>query len=234
MLLKILNSNSDGNCMILKSAEEQLMLDCGVDYKSTMIGLDFNIRNLSGILATHHHIDHIRSIDKFANKGIPTIMPFADDCKHYSLKKGSKFKAKTFALKTVDGNWAHSNGDGSPCEVYGYCITHPELGVLVYATDCSVIKYKFPGVNHLLIEANYDLDKLEDDGDIKKNHVFSGHQSIQAACKFIEANNSDRLKNVILCHLSQENGDPLEFTEKVANVFKKNIYVAQKGMIIDL
>lgn len=234
MRLKILNSNSDGNCIILQSAEEQLMLDCGVDYKSTMVGLDFNISNLSGILATHHHIDHIRSIDKFADKGIPTIMPFNDDCKHYSLKKGSRFRAKAFAIKNTRDEWCHSNGDGSPCPVYGFIVEHEEMGKLLYATDFNVMKYKFIGLNHIIMECNYDMDLLDDTGEAKENHVFSGHSSLQQVCRFLERNDNSQLKTVVLSHISQSNGDPKHFIEEVSKIVSCPVYIAKKGLNINL
>lgn len=55
MLVRIVNSGSDGNCMILKdSNENELMLDCGLPYET--IASQCNLRKLNAILCTHHHL----------------------------------------------------------------------------------------------------------------------------------------------------------------------------------
>ena len=48
--------------------------------------------------------------------------------------------------------------------------------------------------------------------------MFSGHLSIDTACDFVKANYSDRLQNVIMCHLSSENADRDSFVEKMKKV----------------
>lgn len=233
MLLKCLGTNSDGNCYILDNGNERLILDCGLSYKEILIGLDFNITNVVGVLVTHCHSDHAYSVKKFREVGIPVFTPYDDIHKNFNLRKCANFKAKAFALKDNNGNWVHTNGDGSECPCYGYYITHPNMGSLVYATDCQFIKWKFPNVNHFLIEANYNLDSYESDKK-KGCHVIKGHQSIQGACKFLEANKTDALQNVILCHLSNDNGDPNYFIEEASKVVNSPIYIAKKGLLVSL
>lgn len=236
MKLKILSSGSVGNCYILQSDKEQLLLDNGIPLKQVKTGLGFNVSNVAGCLVSHHHKDHDLTSKDLIKMGLKVVQPFDSSNKNTTLKKGSSFSFKPFELKDTQGNWVHTNGDGSPCENYGYFIKLPNNEILVYATDCELIKWKFPQVNHYLIEANYDLDELENDGEAKNRHVFSGHHSIQAACKFIQANQSESLKNVILCHLSSDNGSPEKFKEMMQEVVgdNVNVYIAKKGLEIEL
>ena len=235
MKLKILGTGSSGNCYVLNDKNNNLLLECGLPIKDILVGLNFNITNLDGILITHHHIDHSKSASDWQKRGIKTIRPFDGTHKNTMLKKGSCFQFKPIPLTDIQGNWTHTNGDGSPCPIYGYYIYHEQLGSLVYCTDTEFIKYRFKNVNHFLIEANYDLDTLENE-DAKANRVFGSHQSIQAACKFIQANQSESLKNVILCHLSSDNGSPDKFKEMMQEVVgdNVNVYIAKKGLEIDL
>lgn len=179
--------------------------------------------------------DHDGYASDWQKRGIKTIRPFDTTHKDTMLKKGSCFQFKPIPLTDSQGNWTHTNGDGSPCPIYGYYLYHEQLGSLVYCTDTEFIKYRFKNVNHFLIEANYDLDTLENE-DSKSHRVFGSHQSIQAACKFIQANQSESLKNVILCHLSSDNGSPEKFKEMMQEVVgdNVNVYIAKKGLEIDL
>lgn len=235
MQLLVGGSGSSGNSYVLKADDEYLILDAGVSTKNILPLIDFQISKLSGILVSHIHSDHFEFVGDWKKRGIKVVTPFDDSNKNTTIKKGSSFSFKPFELKDTLGNWVHTNGDGSPCENYGYFIKLPNNEILVYATDCEIIKWKFPNVNHYLIEANYDLDTLENE-DSKSHRVFGSHMSIQAACKFIQANKTENLKSVILCHLSSQNGSPEKFKEMMKEVVGNNVnvYIAKKGLEIDL
>ncbi len=236
MELLIGGSGSSGNSYILKAENEYLILDAGVSLKAMMPLIDFQISKISGVLVTHVHKDHDQYSEDWQKRGIKVLKPFDETHKNTTLKRNSQFKIKPFALTNSEGQWVHTNSDGSECPIYGYYITHPEMGILVYTTDCEFIKYRFKGVNHYLIEANYDLDTLDNDGDLKAHRVFGSHQSIQAACKFVGVNQSAELRNVILCHLSSQNGSPEQFKEVMQEVVGDtvNVSIARKGLEIEL
>ena len=129
-----------------------------------------------------------------------------------------EFTVKSFDLTTIDGNWTHTNADGSECPCYGFLIIHKEMGKMLYITDTELIKWRFEGINHILLGVNYDKDLIDRDNAGKTNHVFRGHLSIDTACDFVKANCSDALQNVIMCHLSSENADKDLFIEKMKKV----------------
>ena len=140
-----------------------------------------------------------------------------------------EFAVKPFDLTTIDGNWTHTNADGSPCPIYGFLITHKEMGRLVYVTDTELCKWKFRNINHILLGVNYDNEALNGD-DAKNNHVVRGHMSIDTACEFVKANASDQLQNVIMCHLSNGNADAGKFIKKMKAVVPgANVDVAEPG-----
>lgn len=228
MKLTCLGSSSAGNCYLLQAdSGETLILDCGILIKEIKKGLDWNIKGIVGVLCTHKHLDHSKSLNDFKSMGIPIYAPYLK-IDYMSMNMGG-FTVKPFDLTTIDGNWTHTNANGEPCPIFGFLITHPEMGKMLYITDCEVIKWKFKDINHILLGVNYDKD-LVDTGNPKANHVFRGHLSIDTACDFVKANNSDSLQNIIMCHLSSENADKDSFIEKMKNAVNgANVDVAEQG-----
>lgn len=214
MKLTCLGSSSAGNCYLLQADNgETLILDCGIPIKEIKKGLDWNIKGIMGVLCTHKHLDHSKSLKDFKSMGIPIYAPYLK-IDYMSMNMG-EFTVKPFDLTTIDGSWTHTDANGEPCPIFGFLITHPEMGKMLYITDCEVVKWKFKGINHILLGVNYDKDLIDRDNTGKANHVFRGHLSIDTACDFVKANYSDSLQNVIMCHLSSENSDRDSFIEKM-------------------
>ena len=141
-------------------------------------------------------LDHSKSLNDFKSMGIPILAPYlGDNCKSMNM---GEFTVKPFDLTTIDGHWTHTNANGEPCPIYGFLITHKEMGRMLYITDTNLIKWRFKDINHILLGVNYDKDLIDRDNTGKANHVFRGHLSIDTACDFVKANNSKSLQNVIM------------------------------------
>lgn len=235
MRLKCLGSSSAGNCYLLTSnSGETLILDCGIPIKEIKKGLDWNIKDVVGVLCTHKHLDHSKSVKDFETMGIPVYKPY-ETLPINQFLENSCFTVRPFNLTTIDGSWTHTNADGTSCPIYGFRITHKEMGRMLYITDCELIMWRFKDINHILLGVNYDKDLIDRDNTGKANHVFRGHLSIDTACNFVKANYSDRLQNVIMCHLSSENADSDSFIEKMKKVVPvANVCVAERGFEIEL
>lgn len=228
MKLKCIATGSTGNCYILTSdSGETLILDCGISIKEIKKGLNWDITGVVGAICTHSHQDHSKSVKELTNMGIPVYAPYINS---NPMMIGSWFwRIQAFDLTTVDGRWTHTNADRTECPCYGFLITHHEMGKLLYITDTELIKWRFKDINHILLGVNYDKDLVDTDNP-KANHVFRGHLSIDTACDFVKANNSDSLKNVIMCHLSSENADKDSFIAKMKNAVNgANVDVAEQG-----
>lgn len=229
MKLKCIATGSTGNCYTLTSdSGETLILDCGIPIKEIKKGLDWNVKDVVGVLCTHKHLDHSKSVEDFEAMGIQILAPYlGDSCKPINM---GEFTVKPFDLTTIDGNWTHTDANGEPCPIYGFLITHKEMGRMLYITDCELIKWKFKDINHILLGVNYDKNLIDRDNTGKANHVFRGHLSIDTACDFVKANYSDNLQNVIMCHLSSENSDRDSFIEKMKKVARNaNVDVAERN-----
>ena len=233
MILKTIGSGSSGNCHLLTASNgETLILDCGVPISEIKKGLKWNIKNVVGCVVTHRHIDHSKSVSDLRKNGIKVATPYlANDV--YSLVRlyfdHTRFRVIAFELATKDGKWTHTNADGSECPCYGYVISHPEMGKLLYVTDTEFVKWRFDDLNHILLGVDYDKNMVDMSNTAKASHVLRGHMSIDTACKFVEANYSpDDVLNVIMCHLSSENADKDSFIEKMKKVaYGANVDVAE-------
>lgn len=228
MKLKCIATGSTGNCYLLTSnSGETLILDCGIPIKEIKKGLNWNVKDVVGAICTHSHQDHSLSVYPFRRMGIPVYAPYISQ-KPMAIGSGA-FRIQSFDLTTVDGRWTHTDANGELCPIFGFLITHPEMGKMLYITDCELIKWKFKDINHILLGVNYDKDLVDTDNP-KANHVIRGHMSIDTACDFVKANDSDSLQNVIMCHLSSENADKDSFVEKMKNAVNgANVDVAERN-----
>lgn len=122
------------------------------------------------------------------------------------------------------------------CPCYGFLISHPEMGRLVFATDTEYVKYRFQNVNHIMIEANYSKEYLDESEESveKRKHVLYGHMSIEATVDFCKQNKSLALQTVMLMHLSERNGYPEEFRKKVGDIADCPVWIAEAGRKIEL
>lgn len=229
MKLKCIATGSSGNCYTLTASNgETLILDAGIGIRDIKKGLNWNAKDVVGALCTHHHLDHSKSVNDLIDMGIHVYAPHLDG-KHKVMNMDG-FTIKHFDLTTIDGNWTHTDADGEPCPIYGFLIIHPEIGRMLYITDTELIKWRFKGINHILLGVNYDKGLVDKDNDPKTRHVFRGHLSIDTACDFVRANRSDSLQNVIMCHLSSENADSDSFIEKMEKVAcGVNVDVAERN-----
>lgn len=175
-------------------------------------------------------LDHSYALDDLEKMGIPIVAPFKGKPKVDRLD--GNFMVQYFALTDLDGNYVHTNGDGSPCPIYGFWIMHDvEPFNLLYITDCEFIKWRFKDVQNILIGIDYMDEYLAlEENEAKKRHTLSGHLELKTATKFIKVTDRDKtLNNVIVGHLSDSNSDIPTFEKEIRKVTQANIRFAQKG-----
>lgn len=220
MTLKVLDTGSSGNCYLLQSESETLIIEAGIPYKRILKGLDFNLMNVVGVVVSHSHSDHSKSAEDFKRAGIPVFAPY--DLGENDVWIRSQFTVQSFHLE-----------HDVPC--VGFYILHPDMGSLVYLTDTEYCKYRFPYVNHILAECNYDTRLIPEDHPAWV-HILTGHMELQTTKGFIQANKSSELRNIILCHMSAENLDISVMQKEISEVAGKRVKVsvAESGLRVEL
>ena len=71
MRFSVLASGSTGNAFYIESEKERLLVDAGLSGKKLdqlFAKIDRNPKDLTGILVTHEHSDHIKGLGIFARK----------------------------------------------------------------------------------------------------------------------------------------------------------------------
>lgn len=102
-------------------------------------------------------------------------------------------------------------------ENYGFLIM-VDGQKLLYLTDLEYCPYVFKKqrLDHMLIECNYQKKYVDMDAP-NYVHKVKGHCKLETCKGIVEANKSDTLQNIILCHLG---GDTTDADECVAEVKK--------------
>lgn len=219
-----LYSGSTGNSLYIKSDKTEILIDAGVSMKKiseALDTLDTNFENISALLVTHEHTDHINSIDTisrkynipiYANKGTWEAMPkkalgISDENRKifdpYKSFKLSDIKIEPFRIP-------HDAAD--PC---GFNLYNKKTKISL-ATDLGhmpsdVIKF-LENSSFLMLESNYDPEVLRlcSYPYMLKSRISgpNGHLSNSMAGTTICSLIDKGLKNVMLGHLSKENNFP--------------------------
>jgi phosphoribosyl 1,2-cyclic phosphodiesterase len=241
MELSVLGSSSNGNCYLLQNNNEALVIECGVSLKEVKRAVDFNISKIAGVLVTHEHGDHAGHIGEFVESQIPVYMsngtreklalPNSFNVK--TIEKGNYFKVGNFRVVAFDT--VHD-----AAEPLLFLIHHKEMGVVLFATDTSYIKYQFNGLNNILIECNYCPSILETnvkDGIVttsRYDRVVMNHCSLDTCNEFLAATNLTKVNNIVLLHLSDQNSNETECKRIIEQTTNKNVYIAKKNLKINL
>lgn len=225
--LKTIATGSSGNSYTLMNDNEILLLDLGVSEKVIKKAIDFRISDVVGAVVSHVHADHSKAVKGFENMGIPVFshkdmeIDFPGEHEERKHIRYGNFDINAFALTDMSGKFMHTNNDGSECPCYGFLIEHEDMGKLLYITDTELVKWRFSGINHILISCNYQKKYISDSA--KRNHVLRGHMELETVKNFINANKSNALRTIILCHLSQDSADPKKCLSEVQKVVGEGV-----------
>ncbi len=124
-----------------------------------------------------------------------------------------------------------------PC--YGYLIDHPDTGRILFLIDAYFCEYTFPNLNHIIIEANYADDILEDnilrgiEHPSKRERLLTSHMEIKTTKAVLMAQDLSKVENAVLIHLSDRNSDEERFVEEVKKVTGKVITAGKDRMEVN-
>ena len=228
------------------STGETLLLECGVRMDVIKKALDWNLDGVAGCLVSHRHRDHCRALPDMLSCGIRVLAPgdVFDSftlrnrvfCKTLEPLKGysiGSFKVFTIPL-------CHTDTDGGICVCYGYTVQHDEMGLLLFVTDAVSLDYNIPGLNHILIEANYADEILTENiegGRIhssERNRLLQSHMELGTTKRILKGLELSNASEVVLLHLSSRNADYGQFINEIRSATGKPAYIAQPGLNLDI
>lgn len=100
--------------------------------------------------------------------------------------------------------------------------------VLAFATDTVNLRYKFPGLNILAIEANYEravLDRSEKLPEKTKHRITKSHMEIDTLCDYLKDLDLSECREIHLLHLSDAMSRESEFISRVRRVVPSQIEI---------
>lgn len=239
MVLQILSSESSGNCYVIQSDTEALIIEAGIRFLDVKKALKFNTSKVAGCLISHAHLDHAKYTKELVNAGIDVYSSSETfeslgilSHRLFTIEPGIKYKIGNFAVKCFD--LKHD------IRCFGFLIYHSQIGVTCFITDSYFVPNKFSGLNNILVEVNYAEDILDNNISngsmpaIVRNRVLASHMSLQTCKGFLLANDLSKVNNIVLLHLSSGNSDAKRFKAEIEGITGKTITIADKNINVDL
>ena len=248
-----LGSGSSGNCYLLKTENNGILIDAGIGIrllKKSLKEYGFSLDHIDAVLITHDHADHIKAVGHLANDFNKPV--YATELVHLGINrnycttskltarhqrivcKGQETQIGDFTIKPYEVSHDSTDCVGYRIEVCGttFCII----------TDCGVVTNQvaeaISAANYLVIEANYEESMLQSGpypaylkGRIQseKGHL-SNHQCAEALVQYA----TPELRHVWLCHLSEENNHPELARKTVDQILRGNGIVTGKDFELEV
>lgn len=217
-------SGSSGNCSLVCTNNVNILIDCGTTQKKILNSLEElgkNIQQIDGIIVTHEHTDHIKSLGSLSKKyNIPI---YANKKTFDNMTEQTNLISET-NKKIFNTNDYFEIGD---LKIHPFLIPHDAAepcGFNIFNTNKKIsiatdighmtneILHKLEGSAFLLLESNYEPEILK----YAKYPYYlkrriagpNGHLSNQEAGSTIIKLISSGVNNFLLGHLSQQTNFP--------------------------
>ncbi len=247
MKIKVLSSGSKGNSTIIITNKVKVLIDIGTTcayVESALRDIDIDPNDITHILITHDHVDHIKGLKVFAKKYNP-IIHVTEKLKDALEKQVGNFNYEIYddkksIIEDIVVDIIKTSHDAT--DSVGFIIKH-KASSLVYITDTGYINSKYyeqlSNNTVYILESNHDVKMLREgpypyylqQRVISDNGHLSNRQASSYLCKFIGANT----KKIVFAHISEHNNTE----EKVIDTFNdelnknnmkfKNIMIARQN-----
>lgn len=238
MQLYVIGSSSKGNCYILESSSEALILEAGCKLMEVKKALHWQLSKVVGCAVSHEHNDHAGYAAEYAAAGIKVLaLPAVQQAKGIkrnaiAVELGKAYKMGSFVLQPF------AVMHDVPC--VGYMVKQQELGKLVFFTDTFACKYRFKGVSTYMVEANYCDELLEANIEAGKvpmllrNRLMTSHMELHNTIGFLRSSDLSIVRNIVLVHLSAGNAEAARFEEAVMAATGLPAVAAREGLTMEV
>jgi phosphoribosyl 1,2-cyclic phosphodiesterase len=215
----VIASGSSGNSMLVRSGDSALLVDAGVSalqIRSRLSSFECSVDELSAIVITHEHSDHVRGLDVLLKRNAVPVWATAGTWSQLPVRatgggeisSGRQLVVGDFCLTPV----ATSHDACEPVALFVDDGRHR----MAMCTDTGVftglLEQRMAGCHVLLLEANHDADMLRN-GRYPwplKQRIASrlGHLANHQTAEAVDRLRWDQLRAVVGLHLSAENNLP--------------------------
>lgn len=231
MRVKVLSSGSKGNSTIVITNKVKVLIDIGTTcayVENALKNIDINPNEVTHILITHDHADHIKGLKVFAKKYKP-IIHVTEKLKDALEKEIGSFEYELYndkqsIIEDLVVNIIKTSHDAT--DSVGFIIKHKSSS-LVYITDTGYINSRYyeqlSNNTVYILESNHDVKMLREgpypyylqQRVISDKGHLSNAQASGYLCKFI----GERTKKIVFAHISEHNNTE----EKVIETFKEEL-----------
>lgn len=217
-----LGSGSRGNALVVEAGRTRVMVDCGFGLKDTLLRLSrlgLEPSDLTAIVVTHEHTDHIGGVARLARKYALPVW----------LTQGTfkSLASEHFANVSVHLIDDHSVFAIDDLEIHPYPVPHDarepaqyvfgngerRFGILTdTGTTTPHIEAMLNSCDALWLESNHDSVMLQNGPyppslKLRVAGKF-GHLDNDAAARLLSVLAHDKLQHVVAAHLSEKNNRP--------------------------
>ena len=229
----MVGSGSKGNCSLIRSAKTVIMVDCGFSLKETELRLrklGLTGHDVSALLVTHEHSDHIGGVKRFSAK-FNTPLYMTHGTKQYFAKKEILLGGdvteisleQAFTLEDIQVTPVPVPHDAKePCQ-YVFEWQGRKLGLLSDIGHISqTVSKAYSDCDALFIECNHDREMLADGSypASLKARVRGdwGHLSNCQTVQFLATMQQTELRHLLIGHISEKNNSEACVNAALANL----------------
>ncbi len=241
-------SGSSGNCYLVRSDSTSILVDVGIAGKHILSGLKecgMEPTDVDGILLTHEHTDHVKSIRMLGRK--------ASNAEIYSTAGTLNSvidKLPEERSTAIDRNEHFMVGE---IEVQAFPISHDAADPVAYSFQCGKKKLTIMTDTGIVTEDMFHQLETSDSVVLESNHEVNilrvgpypyplkqrilgdhGHLSNETAgntvCRYLEAHRGDDMPKIVLAHLSHQNNTPEQAYLTVRNILFEDDYYVGKDL----
>ncbi len=219
-----LGSGSRGNATLVQQGDTCLLIDCGFSARETerrLARLKLSPEQLTAVLVTHEHGDHINGVGPLARKY--QLPVWATGGTFSADRLGDGVRGKTLVQRIC----SHSTFTIGDIEVQPFPVPHDarepcqfvlgngdkRLGLLTdVGSRTPHIEAQLSGCEALILECNHDRELLangEYPASLKRRVAGDhGHLSNRQAADILRGLDSGKLSQLVAAHLSEKHNTP--------------------------
>lgn len=232
MEISVLGSGSKGNSVFIQSGETAILIDAGFSGKQLETRLSHvgkDISEISGIFLTHEHNDHISGAGVLSRRFKMPVYANEGTFKGAERKLGKLHRREEFetggSIELQDLEIRSFRVSHDTLDPVGFVVSDGNF-TLGYCTDTGKTSHlmaaRLKNCDMLIIEFNHDPDMLKTgpyplalQQRVRSSH---GHLANQDAAEFLRILLHDKLRCIVLAHLSETNNLPRLAQQAAASV----------------
>jgi phosphoribosyl 1,2-cyclic phosphodiesterase len=235
MKISSLSSGSSGNCFFIQEENSAVLIDAGISCKRMLEKLQEikqSPKQIKAIFITHEHSDHTKGADVLArtlkipiyatNKTIQNSFLCKNSEQIISIKNSETIKISNLEIEAFSKS--HDGKDPVSFTIHSRTESKTTSIITDIGQVCNNVQDSISSSNFLAIEANHDLEMLQNGPYpyFLKQRISSnqGHISNMRSALSVLEHSKSKMKNLLLCHLSEKNNNPLKAMQTFQQTLK--------------